>query len=579
MVINPNQKGPQVVQIPFYTKTDKRPFSRDPFGTGGARIEDVLFDNVIFEAVHNQLTNETNFHAYCRDGFNRVFLSPGDKGRGIYWWRQNSKLYLVYGNKIRNQTDNLDLGVTLAGTTGLCGFAETRPGATTQYLGINDGVALYLIAPDNSVIVENNVVINTSSVANPTTITTATNHGLNTGNKIIIFNHVGSTPNLNGTIYTITKTGATTFTIPVNVTVGGTGGTIGLFPTNNGTLEYMDTYWFTQKTDGSIWNCNSDDPTTWPVDKFIFAQMKPGRGVGLARQNNVLVAFSDEHMQMFYDAANPAGSPLANIEQAMQQIGCANGNTLAHQENMIYWASNTRTGGYTIYQLDGTTNLKDIGTPEISRFLEIGMSANSPTAGFILRMSGHIFYVLCSPTRKTYIYDQTNDIWTTWSVAAIGTPWPFFTGTQGVSAGEQCMFVQAYNDTYIGITGSNVFNASQQDVSLTGIGDPIPITMTMQLNQSNLGTNKRKFYNRLDILGDFDNDNQSTFLVDYSDNDYVSYSTARALSANAFPRYFSTNLGNSRRRGWRFKIQNSLSGSPILRPRFSGIELEIELEG
>jgi hypothetical protein len=54
------------------------------------------------------------------------------------------------------------------------------------------------------------------SIANPTTITTNGNHNLKTGDKIIITN-ADTTPSINN-IYTIIRTGANTFTIPVNVT-------------------------------------------------------------------------------------------------------------------------------------------------------------------------------------------------------------------------------------------------------------------------------------------------------------------------------------------------------------------------
>jgi hypothetical protein len=68
------------------------------------------------------------------------------------------------------------------------------------------------------------VTISSSSVANPTVITTATPHGLTTGDKVTIASHSGSTPSINGT-YAVTVTNANTFTIAVQVTVGGTGGT------------------------------------------------------------------------------------------------------------------------------------------------------------------------------------------------------------------------------------------------------------------------------------------------------------------------------------------------------------------
>jgi len=69
------------------------------------------------------------------------------------------------------------------------------------------------------------VSVSSSSVANPTVITTSSAHGLASGDTVIIASHTGSTPSINGT-YVVTVTDATHFTIPVNVTVGGTGGTV-----------------------------------------------------------------------------------------------------------------------------------------------------------------------------------------------------------------------------------------------------------------------------------------------------------------------------------------------------------------
>ena len=67
--------------------------------------------------------------------------------------------------------------------------------------------------------------ITTSSVANPSIVTTSTAHGIPTGYTAVIAGHTGSTPDINGSII-VTSTGTNTLSIPVNVTVGGTGGTV-----------------------------------------------------------------------------------------------------------------------------------------------------------------------------------------------------------------------------------------------------------------------------------------------------------------------------------------------------------------
>lgn len=79
--------------------------------------------------------------------------------------------------------------------------------------------------------------ITSSSAANPTLLS-VTNHQLRTGDSVQIASHTGSTPSINGT-HTVTVLSANTISIPVNVTVGGTGGTIQLRQkryTCNGTI-------------------------------------------------------------------------------------------------------------------------------------------------------------------------------------------------------------------------------------------------------------------------------------------------------------------------------------------------------
>lgn len=70
------------------------------------------------------------------------------------------------------------------------------------------------------------IAITSSSVADPTVLTTAA-HGISIGatDVVTIAGHTGSTPSINGS-HLFTAISSTTGSIPVNVTVGGTGGTL-----------------------------------------------------------------------------------------------------------------------------------------------------------------------------------------------------------------------------------------------------------------------------------------------------------------------------------------------------------------
>lgn len=109
------------------------------------------------------------------------------------------------------------------------------------------------------------IVIISSSVANPSVITTAplTPHGLVTGDIAVIAGHAGSTPSINNS-YTVTVVDATHFTIPVNVTVGGTGGTVRKVTQTNAVIDlHVPTITLGGFTNLVIQPVHSPDASVW----------------------------------------------------------------------------------------------------------------------------------------------------------------------------------------------------------------------------------------------------------------------------------------------------------------------------
>jgi len=87
---------------------------------------------------------------------------------------------------------------------------------------------------NEEVIIPDDLTINDNTVANPTHVTTTIDHNLVTGNQVTISGS-NSTPSINGE-HTITRIDANTFSVPVNVTVGGTTGTVAI----GGNILYAD---------------------------------------------------------------------------------------------------------------------------------------------------------------------------------------------------------------------------------------------------------------------------------------------------------------------------------------------------
>lgn len=82
------------------------------------------------------------------------------------------------------------------------------------------------------------IPITNISIANPTVVTTSVPHGLVSGDKVVIAGS-NSTPSINGQ-QTATVLTATTFTVPVNVTVAGNTGTLVRANSDNGGAAYLE---------------------------------------------------------------------------------------------------------------------------------------------------------------------------------------------------------------------------------------------------------------------------------------------------------------------------------------------------
>lgn len=542
--------GLQTVRIPFISIAN--------FRTGTDASKDARFVNCYFDPIRTPVDGNLKYYLTKRPGYTQNIRPPAANavGRGCISWKGD--IYSVWGNKIYKGAT--DLGVTLTTTTGKCGMSFVRPGAGTQYVCINDGTHLYLVVTGGTVTRVpgfTQLTITSSSVANPTVITTSGAHGLTNGDIVYISGHTGSTPAISDGSYTITSTGSATFTIPINVTVGGAGGAVSGFPSANTTdLLYKDGYFFVLKTGNTLWNCSVDDPTTWDPTRYITAQMLNSSGVGLAYQTNVIFVFGDTSFQAFYNNANATGSPLSNMESAMQQIGLAANGSLVGDETTITWVSKSTLGAYGVYMLDGITGIKEIGYPALNRLLRSEGTGISAVYAKMVRTAGRKFYILQLPTtaKRTFIYDYETTIWTEWTNAAGTDIYPLFDSFQHAST----LILQHPSNGWIYTLDTT-----------NGQDDATSFTFLSRLPRFDMDTTARKYVRRIDLIGDKQTATTNVSLQ-YSDDDYITLSTARTLDMNLV-RPFASTLGNFRRRSW----QLSYAGSSPL--RIEALEMKVRM--
>ncbi len=114
------------------------------------------------------------------------------------------------------------MAAAITARTGSGTVVEAKTAAHIEVTGLESNVG---VVPPTA--------ITAISQANPTVVTSAA-HGLETGDNVTISGS-NSTPSLNGD-HEVTVTGVNTFTVPVNVTVAGTAGTVA-FQSDDDDLE------------------------------------------------------------------------------------------------------------------------------------------------------------------------------------------------------------------------------------------------------------------------------------------------------------------------------------------------------
>ncbi len=144
----------------------------------------------------------------------------------------------------------MDYGIKLAEDSLDVNIANFRIAAVDKGIWIVDrceGTLIskgWIIGATNGVYcdtrLQDNYAISSVTATNPAVITTSTPHGFSTGNTVTISGNVGSTPDINGS-HVITVISSTSFSIPVAVTVAGSGG-VAIRETNKPWLVVRDTH-------------------------------------------------------------------------------------------------------------------------------------------------------------------------------------------------------------------------------------------------------------------------------------------------------------------------------------------------
>ncbi len=317
--------------------------------------------------------------------------------------------------------------------------------------------------------------------------------------------------------------------------------------------SYLDGTLYVMDQAANIHGSNINDPSTWDALNKIVAQIEPDKGVALAKQLVYAIAMKEWTTEVFYDAGNTTGSPLAPVQGGKISFGCASAESVQTIDDTLFWLSNTRSSAVQAITMDGL-KAQIISTKPVERLIgEIDMTT---VFSWQFKDSGHSFYGVTSREANiTLVYDVKEKSWAQWTDAD-GNYFPFVSCTY--DSNRKHLFQHESN--------GSVYYLDQDFVD----DDGSPITVDIITPNFDGDTRRRKHLNAIEFIGDQTED--SILQVRYNDSDYdpSSWSSWRQVDMQ-LDRAILSNNGTFRRRAYQIRHQ-----APT-KLRLQAVELQLDL--
>lgn len=324
------------------------------------------------------------------------------------------------------------------------------------------------------------------------------------------------------------------------------------FPAGAITPVSLDGYLFVLKSGtDELYNSDVNDPVSWTTGDFISAEMYPDNVLALTRQANYVVALGSFSVEFFYDNANATGSPLLRSESVAAKVGLAARDSIAQTDKRMFFIAQSQIGSPSVWMIDGLTPSR-ISHEFIDKTLAAEGSALANATAWLGMHKGHQLYIINLASRSL-VYDLDEKVWMEWSINSGGSHavLPFKYMTQGAN---QTILVLHNTDGKI----------YQLDATATQ-DDAGAILCQVVTSKIDLGHARQKRMFRFELIGDWQAAGTAT--VEWTDNDYQTWSTARTLDLTQ--RAYTKGCGVFRRRA--FRITHTYNG-PL---RLEAMEFDI----
>jgi len=252
------------------------------------------------------------------------------------------------------------------------------------------------------------------------TLTTAAPHLLTSGNLVTL---AGVTPSgFNGT-YTVTVTGASTFTFTMQADPGGNASVVGTytipsfaqitdpdFPANPQTVAFLGGVFIVNfNQSGRFCTSNRDDGLLWDALNFANAETNPDSLVAVWSSNGQLDLLGTVSME-FWGNSGALDFPFAQIQGSATEWGLAARWSVAKFDNSFACLVKNRMGQVMVAHIAGYLP-KKISTPDLDTIIN-SYSRVDDASAYSYMIGGHAMYVISFPTAgKTWLYDSSTGFW------------------------------------------------------------------------------------------------------------------------------------------------------------------------
>ena len=176
------------------------------------------------------------------------------------------------------------------------------------------------------------------------------------------------------------------------------------------TVGFIDGYFvYNQPNSQKFWVTSLYDGTSVDPLDFASAEGSPDNLVSLIVNHREVWLFGQSTVEVWYNAGLP-DFPLARIQGAFIEIGCAAPFSVAKLDNGVFWLSSDARGRGMVYRSNGYAGVR-ISTHSVEWQIQQYADITDAVA-YTYQQDGHSFYVLNFPSADiTWVYDVATQAW------------------------------------------------------------------------------------------------------------------------------------------------------------------------